>query len=122
MATDSERLRRLEKQMGLLVTHSVLSKFLQGGPLAIPESGMLLGGRRIVGGSPVAGQVVTWNADLQRYEPRDISDGEVFLTQAEIDALIAVHAAIDEVHHVKYIYRFWIPFALDTIPGSSFTP
>ncbi|KKN05573.1 hypothetical protein LCGC14_1086080, partial [marine sediment metagenome] len=43
MAVDQERLKKLEKQMGMLTTHPVFSKFLQGGPLAIPESGMLLG-------------------------------------------------------------------------------
>ncbi|KKL65226.1 hypothetical protein LCGC14_2157080, partial [marine sediment metagenome] len=56
MAIDLEqRIKKLEKQLGLLTTHPVLFKFLQGGPLAIPESGMLLGGRRIIGGTPVAG-------------------------------------------------------------------
>ena len=35
---------------------------------------------------------------------------------------VATHAAVEGAHHAAMKYRFWIPFALDTIPGSSFTP
>jgi hypothetical protein len=59
----------------MLTTHPVFSKFLQGGPLAIPEGGMLLGGRHIIGGGPTDGQALIWDASLQRYEPQDLPAG-----------------------------------------------
>ncbi|KKL04050.1 hypothetical protein LCGC14_2619930, partial [marine sediment metagenome] len=76
MAIDRDRLKKLEKQMGMLTTHPVFSKFLQGGPFAVPESGMLLGGRRLVGGDPTGGQAIRWNATLERFEPQDLPTDE----------------------------------------------
>ncbi|KKK81322.1 hypothetical protein LCGC14_2814600, partial [marine sediment metagenome] len=84
MAIDQDRLKKLEKQMGMLTTHPVFSKFLQGGPLAIPESGMLLGGRLLVGGDPTDGQAIRWNSDLERFEPQTL-----------IAADLAVHVLAD---------------------------
>ena len=78
--------------MGMLTTHSVFSKFLQGGPLAIPESGMLLGGRRIVGGDPTDGQVIRWNPDLERFEPQTLLAADLAVhVLADISGLGASH-------------------------------
>ena len=42
------------------------------------------------------------------------------------DLQTRTHASLSDAptdaHHAEYIYRIWIPFALDTIPGISFTP
>ncbi|KKM19381.1 hypothetical protein LCGC14_1656250, partial [marine sediment metagenome] len=67
-----ERLRNMERRLNPLFTHPIFVKMLQGGPLAIPEGGLLLEGQRLRGGSPADGQVLTWTGANKEYGPQDL--------------------------------------------------
>lgn len=64
------RVKNLERILGLLVNHPVLSKVVQGGPFAFPLGGALFEGKQLVGGAPNDFDVLTWSNTRQRYEPQ----------------------------------------------------